>query len=200
MKRYEIDVHPSYGIIQFNRVTGGNSHFFGTAVNQSDYISLKIHLGSREVDMFGMERFRPDDRIPIIQAKMTNHQFATLITTMNIGEGSPCTLEYVNCEKVPPCPQQESQLDAVIKRAVEGVDETSDFVSGYLSEIRAIASKDKIGKKDAERIKHLITIISGRMEDNTKFYGKQIEEVGEKTVQQAKTEIDALLTHRIMPK
>lgn len=194
----EQETHPTYGLMQISRCTGGNQNFFGTGVKQQHYFELRLHEGAREVTEFGDERFSPKGgRIPFVSVKMTAHQFSELITTMNIGEGVPCTISTREYVSVGQCPSQTSPINSVIDKAHEGVLRTEEQLSGYLDEVMKIVSKDSVNKKDREEIKKLVSIINGRMKSNTDFYSKQIEEVGEKVITNAKTEIEAVITSKV---
>lgn len=189
--------HPSYGIIQISRVSGGSQHFFGTPINQTNYFALRIYEGEKTINGSGEEVFDQSQRIPFTEIKLTAHQFSEMITTMNIGNGVPCTISNREYKKVEGCPPQESPLDAVLDNSLNGIANSKEKMDEWLDEINQIMSKSSITKKDREHIAKLTSIISGRLKSDAEFYKEMIMEVGEKVVHNAKTEIDALITSKV---
>jgi hypothetical protein len=84
--------HPSYGHAAFTRVTGGIGRLYGSAItDHGSCVELKISTSELVRDRgLSYEHYYARDRI--ITVMFSEAQFATLITTMNVSEGAPCTI------------------------------------------------------------------------------------------------------------
>ena len=79
----EILTHPSYGMVQFSRVTGGNCRLFGSALEGHNHrIELRIFEAEMHID-HDLHMERPYGKGQIIEVALSAAQFAELLTTMN---------------------------------------------------------------------------------------------------------------------
>jgi hypothetical protein len=84
--------HPSYGVIGVSRVSG-NQPLFDSDVIHGHFIEItireaeKVRTGFTHEHVFGQN--------VVMQLRMSFAQFAQMITTQNVGDGTPCTLHYV---------------------------------------------------------------------------------------------------------
>lgn len=194
----KIEKHPSYAIASFSRITGGDGKFFGTTVNPDHYIVLKIAVGEKEIDWTGKERFY-SDHSSIIEVKMTNNQFAELITTMNTGNGTPCTMYRLQGKGIESAPAQSSKVMNVIENANNKMQEQNEKLVQELNVIRDILENKKaISQADRETIKKALFSVDARIKDGGEFYSKKINDIGEIVKQEIRTEIDAMTTATVM--
>lgn len=98
--------HPSYGMIGLSRVSGGDGVLHGCSVRHHNQIRLRIAHGSYERDL-SHDWYRA--RREIIEVAMSPDQFVTLITTMNCGDGVPCTIKHIDHERMPPPPAEDKR-------------------------------------------------------------------------------------------
>lgn len=186
------ETHESYGLISFSRVSGGGQHFFGTNMTPQHWFELRIHRAKKLVDEFGEEKFWPDhSKANIIELRITAHQFTELITTMNMGNGVPCTLQEVSEKKLDECPQQTVAIDNAINIAIEKTS-GDDYTKETIKKVRDILKSEKaINKKDREILTSAFVDLESRMQSNAEFYKQQLCEVGDKVKTEIKTEINA---------
>jgi len=99
--------HESYGLVGFSRTThgggGDGANLFGCSIKHNHTIVLKIKRATKE-------RSLHDDRYyggeTLIEVEMSPNQFAEAITSMNIGDGMPCTIRYVGRQRMAECPEE----------------------------------------------------------------------------------------------
>lgn len=189
--------HPSYGLVQISRVSGGGQNFFGTQIKPQHWLELRIQSGQKIITAGGEERFSPTygRREHFIEVKMSANQFAELITTMNIGEGVPCTLKYIGGEKVEECPEQTQPIDNAVRTTIKKSEEFGKRSSKEIEDVCEILNSGKaINKNERARIIDLLKFERNSIHRDIIFYKNQICEVGDKLKTEFKTEIDAHLT------
>lgn len=91
--------HPSFGMIGVSRVSGEAS-LFDSDVKHGHYIQITIHEAEKIRTGFTQEHVHA--RKELLQIRMSFAQFAQMITTQNVGDGTPCTLAYVKGDEQEP--------------------------------------------------------------------------------------------------
>src|SRR6185369_5053148 len=110
----ESNKHESFVLISFSRITG-NANFYGSELKQDHYIQLVVLQSEIQRDLT-CDRYFASNRSPLIKLRMSAGQFSELITSMNKGDGVPCTLEYANDKKIQPFPAYEKRKDFVHRK------------------------------------------------------------------------------------
>ena len=188
MKKKEIIKHPSYGMIRFSRVNG-HSNFYGSELEQDNYITLTIKGSYLERDLVN-ERYCEEHRDNKLSLRMTAGQFSELITSLNIGSGVPCTLEYVNGEKVETLEKVESRKEFVHKKFKEEMLEFSATIKEKQSEAIELVKKKTLSKKDVLKLYHNLQYLTQEIDSNIPFFLKCFQEYMEKIVNEAKLEVE----------
>lgn len=189
--------HPAFGTIAFSRHhNGGSQSLFGSSVYHHDTIQLAI----RHADMTrGLNNDWYYGHNEIVECEMSYAQFVEAITNMNNGTGIPCTLTYTEKDgHLPNC--------QFIDKYTEFTDEMSSFLEEQTADAEALydeiktlfETKKSIGKNDRETIlKKLHAIVNGT-KGNTQFIFKQFQKQMDKTVEQAKGEIEAFTQNKML--
>jgi hypothetical protein len=186
-KKSPSEAHPSYGMAGFSRTTGGNFNLFGSSIRHNNTIALRIHRATKHRNL-NTDWYHAGQEL--IEVRFSPTQFAELLTSMNVGDGVPCTIEHVGGEQAPPCPeykQREQYHD-------EFADDLKQIAGGAqkLSErVRELMQQPKLTKAEREEVVSLIDRLIQDIGSNLPFVHKQFNEAVEKTVVEAKGEIDA---------
>jgi len=93
----EITEHPSFALMQFVRVQGGDNILFGSSIKHDNRIMLRINR-SEHCRNFHKFSYYPKEKY--IEVEMSESQFAEAITSMNMGTGVPVTLRSLNGKKI----------------------------------------------------------------------------------------------------
>ena len=116
MRGEETKKHPSYGLIRFSRIQG-HQHFFGSDSRPDSYIELTVSECEHNQDLVQSWYF---PRKELVSLRLTNNQFAELITSLNMGSGVPCTLEFIKGEgKIEQEKEKEYKVDFHKKKTKE---------------------------------------------------------------------------------
>jgi hypothetical protein len=190
----EEQTHPSWGMVVFNRTSGNPGKLFGSQLEQNGhFISLRIKRAFRKSG-HGRDWYRGGETI--VDVWLSAAQFAELLTTMNVGDGVPCTLRQVNREEMPRMPEDEkTEQDRVRNEFVKRTIEVNRDIIQCVKDATEMLNKPTIGKADRKTLATLLSRITCELEHNQPFYVSCFQEAAEKVVVHAKAEVDALVTH-----
>lgn len=195
-------VHPSYAMASFSRVhSGAPNKFFASDVDCQSWIELSIKKAC--------EHYRNGEKYPsahfsghgeYIRVAFTPSQFAELLTTLNVGDGSPCTIKRLDNKCVEDIPDNFSpnSLDYQKQLYKDSMEEFNGQVKESANEVNELLKKKTLSKADKEKIKNVFSYISTQINSNMPYFFDVFKETTDKIVNQAKSEIDATLQHCIV--
>lgn len=195
MEAEEIDKHESYGMIGFSRVTSsGGRNFFGSSIRSSHYIELTIRRAERHRHL---NQYWYHGREELVNLRLSPNQFADLLTSLNVGHGSPCTIQHVGQVRTAECPSvsQRQKYEAEFERDVAA---TITDAEALVAEIRqTLETKQSIGKPERASIAKKLDLMLGHIKNGLPFVQSQFNEAMDKTVTEAKGEVEAFVNHKI---
>lgn len=194
MKPEESKTHPSYGLVQFNRTSnGGRTKLFGSAIkSHANTVRLSVSDNVQHIKGEFGDRYYASGAA-IVEVELSAAQFAELITTMNIGQGVPCTIRRLGFKSIEEPPDETSEADRMhgqfkAKMRAAGR-EFRDYVEGLPAKMEAM----KIPAKHREAIMAPVARMLQEIESNAPFWLQMFEESSEKIVTTAKSEIEAFI-------
>lgn len=187
--------HPSFGMLSFNRTHGGHSNLFGSSIQHNDTIHMVLREG---VVTRGLNDDRYVGEDEILEVEMSQSQFAELITSMNVGTGTPCTIKYLRGKG------RINEADFINKRQQitnefkESMNERMSDAKEFYDEVNELfTTKKSIGKGDREMILRRLANVTQGMESSSKFIFDQFQNQIDKTITEAKGEIEAFAQNKI---
>jgi hypothetical protein len=189
-----VEKHPSYALARFSRISGGHRALFGSSIQSQQTITLTItrarHDRSSNNDWYyGQEE--------LIEVEMSQNQFAELITSMNMGQGIPVTIRHINLERYPNPPFQ-SKADIFAGEFAKSMHNfTIDMKKLVEQSVDMLKNKATIGKGDRDVILKNIDQLVSHISSTIPFVSQQFQESMEKTVVEAKSEIEAFIENKI---
>lgn len=188
--------HPSYGTLLFSRRSGNvATPLFGSSIKHKDVIAMKLYHADitrrlHEDSIYGNK--------VIAEVEMSYSQFAEAITSMNMGTGVPVTIiETEKDGRIPPCnfTDKRMQFNEEFKEKRRKVTEDSQ---NLISEIAALFSEKKsLTKADKENILNKLHHLNMNIGSDMDFISDQFNEQMDKTVLEAKGEIEAFMQNKI---
>lgn len=176
--------HPAYGQISVGRVSG-SAMLYGSDFKHSNYIALRVR---RSALTRSLSADWPHAREELIEIHMSESQWATMICSLNIGEGVQCTLDTVMGEKIPGLPRQ------VPKRHDQYAKENAIHMATAMAGLeKAVELLEGSGLSKAKQ-SELVSLLRKAHQDigvNQDFVAKSFGEHMEDTTQKAKVEINA---------
>jgi hypothetical protein len=187
--------HPSYGMVGFSRGTVGGSgcYVFGSPVKTNHIITLTIRQCERNHHLNQDWYFGGKE---ICEVQMTELQFAQLITSLNVGQGVPCSIGYVNgmdyeTGKMVSKPEvpDPSEIQMVRQEFAGKAKELGEVLSACVAEVEAVVEAAKLSKKDKEAISKALAKFEMEAKHNLPFIIDQLTRSAGKVVGAAKSEL-----------
>lgn len=188
------DSHESFGLFSAHRVHGTRQSLFGSSIEHHNTIRLTIsratHLRDLSHDWYHADK-------ELIEIEMSPSQWAEAITCMNMGVGVPCTLLYVNGERMKDCPKR-SERQVFNKEFDKKIrDITKKFAQG-IEKVRAILEKKSLTKADRIEIMNIFSLLEMELGCNVPFVQHSFSEAMDKTVASAKGEVEAFIMNAVL--
>jgi len=188
--------HESYGMIGVSRVTcRPGVNLFGSSIRHGNTVRLKIKTAEVKRDLHtdwyhGVEG--------LIEVELSPTQYAEMISSMNIGDGVPCTIRHINQEhmKNPPEVKQRQIFEEEFKK---DVDEIKRMCDGGVKEIsKTLLKKGGITVAERKEVNNQISMLMQSVNSNLPFLQKSFNESIDKTVLEAKGEVEAFVTNKVL--
>jgi hypothetical protein len=185
-----IEIHPAYAQISASRVSG-HRILYQSEFKHQHFITISIKKSELHRSL---NRGFPLTREEYIEVSMSEAQWATFISSLNSGCGSPCTLSRFNGEFIPGI---EKTTDT--KTKFKG--ETKRIFKDVLVKLKSLKDKieqTKLPNKTKSDLISLLNTIGSNLISNFDFMAKSFDEHIENTVESAKVEIEAHIQHQIV--
>lgn len=185
--------HPSFGQISFSRIQSTGTSFYGSELKQDHYIQLNIVRSEINRTLtqdwyFGRES--------LVKLRLSSNQFSELITTMNRGDGIPCTLEFVK-EYIPQIEHTESRKDFVHRKFEDRMKQFADTLKDKQAKAKALVNKKTLSKQDIHDINTHLNWMTQEISGNIPFFAKCFQETMDEVVIEAKQEVENAIQHKI---
>ncbi len=190
----ERSTHESYGQIHFSR-TNGRENFYGSELTQEHYITMEVR-NSEIIRDLTHDRYHPIG-VPLIKIRMSSGQFSELITSMNSGTGTTCTIERLKGAKVADLPQQESRKEFVHREFQERMKDFAKTIKEKQVRAAELVKKKSLSKDDIRELTFHLDWLSTEITSNIPFFAEMFQETMDKVVFEAKTEVENAIQHKI---
>lgn len=197
MSRDERETHPSYGMIRVSRIQGGGVRLFGSKLpTHNTFMELEIREGSIGHDL-GRDWYSGSGGKRIVTIHMSNVQFAELITSLNIGDGVPCTIKWDGREEKEEPPLREIELTRIRNAAQKDMNalagRSRDRAKPVLEKLKSL----KLPKGVYEEVAMVFHLVEQDLEKNMPFAAEQFQRAADKVEQAVKAEVDAFMLHAV---
>lgn len=177
--------HPAYAQIRANRVTGGTT-LYGSDFVHHNFITIAIARSELTRELAHDWHFARQDEIEVT---LSEAQWATFVSSLNVGTGTPCTLTHLRGEVVPSLPYRNAaddhkkEVHAKITEATKIVDEAMKALDEELGP--SLSSKKKA------IVMERLTRLRRELGSNLPFVADSLDRHMEQTVEKAKIEVHA---------
>lgn len=183
--------HPAFAQIGASRVSGGK-RLYGSEFQHQNYVCIRIHPSEMHRTLSNEWAFARN--IPYIEVALSEAQWATFVSSMNVGHGVQCTLQYKDGQSIPQLPDPKPQRE----HFKEDVKTAFEKGLGRLDETKAMIEGMKISQKAKDELVKQLGLVAQAMTSNLPFVLDQFDQHMETTVEKAKVEINAYATGAIM--
>lgn len=189
--------HESYGIVGLSRMLHGmgKTRLFGSAIDtHHSTIVLKVQTAERR-HYLAMDWFHA--RKTVVEVELSSAQFAELLTTMNMGDGVPCTIRYIGGKQMEPPPAELIEAEEVQSGFDRDCETLGRKLRTLATDVTAIVGGSRWGKAEKDTVTQSIDSIIQMVSSNLPFVAASFQEATGKMVTAAKAEADAFLTNAI---
>lgn len=192
-----VDEHPAFGMVNLSRVQTNGMFLAGSSILHGNVISLEIKDAQRIHSYGGRSWWF--GRKSLIKIYLSPTQFSELLTSMNVGDGVPCTITRFNGEGRPAITFLPTPVTEAIKH-MEGK------LKGVLGKARMLvktvqkvcAETAGIKKADKETLRSLTIDLENEVGSNIPFAATCFAETMEETVKEAKGAVEEFVQSRIV--
>lgn len=181
------ETHPSFGCIQVSRCSGTVSLFGSPIPHHDHYISVRIHMARRNVWSAGEG---VSARGGIIEIAMSEAQWAALLSSLNIGSGTPCTIMWQRgIGSIPEAlrPLGGTALQRAINRVHSHVSSLPERLRVLTDKVRLLTSK--LPKKHVQDIDSALRGAEQIVQADNAFFLGLVQEELEKIVAAGEAEL-----------
>jgi len=183
---WQPESHPSYGCISLFK-TSGTTRLFGSGFNHQHFMSLRISRAERSRSHGNDHHFERDR---LIEIHMSEVQWASLVSSVGLGSGVPCTINTVYGDPMPEPPAQ-LQIERYHEDIEKAGDQAAKFLDEALAELTALSEEKSPSKTRRAEVLEKVRRARAKLDDSAPFYVKQLHEHMEKVVSDGKAEIEA---------
>lgn len=186
--------HPSYGLVHISRITStGAVRLFGSPLAHH-YGTIRISIGSAKWQ-HGLHHDRYFGGLTgeHVEIEMSAAQFADMITSLNMGGGTPCTIRRLAGVHIPNPPNYDTEAEHIRNNFENSLDKYKAKAREYRKKIEDLTSKLSTKVKDEIRI--ALDVIEDQLGSNVPFVIKQFQEATTKITSAAKAEVDSFVSH-----
>lgn len=176
-----IETHPAYGMMGLSRVSG-RVCLFGSDFVHDRYIALRIKTADVRR---GLSNDWPHAHKEIIEVYLSESQWATFVSSMNVGDGVPCTINTLQGTMVP-------GIKEVTNRKAQFTSELQEHLKTAMSsldELKAMIEASKLSGKAKNELLGLVSKAHQDIAPNVEFVVEQFDEHVERATEQAKVEV-----------
>lgn len=177
--------HPAFGQIAASRISG-HVNLYGSEFHHHGFIAIRINHSELNRSL---SRDWPFPRKEIVEVYLSEAQWASFVSSLNIGSGVQCTISHLNGEGVPEIPslpdrreQFSSEVNAKMEDAKKSITEIIQKIDGL-----------KISEKAKTELKRELSMVSGRITNSVDFVAKSFSEHMEEQTEKAKCEVNAYI-------
>jgi len=178
------EVHPAWGLIGASRVSSTpGAPLFDSDIRHSHYVVVRLSRAKRKRDLSHDYKYGAEE---IVEIAMSEAQWASFVSTMNVGQGVPCTIERIFMERMPGLeyePRLAESMDEVANASAKAMEAINEAFAAYSE------------KKTAANLRSLEAAIANAPANIT-YTAKALSEHAENVVQRASADIEAMVTSK----
>lgn len=154
---------------------------------------IRLSIGTAKwIHGLHYDRYHGSIRGEHIEIEMSAAQFADMITSLNMGNGTPCTIRRLAGDQIPPPPDYATEAEHIRDNFEGSLDKYKAKARTYRKKIEELTQKLSTKAKDEIRV--ALDVIEDQLSSNVPFVVKQFQEATTRITSAAKAEVDAFVT------
>lgn len=186
--------HESFGMLGFYRTQGTSSNLFGSSIKHQHTIRMTLKHATKGRSL---NRDWYSGRGEIVEIEMSQNQFAEIITSMNMGDGVPVTIRRLNGKRMEPCPEENKRQEFEKEFEIKMLKLNDKMKSLTEDAEKILNDKAPVKKSDRDLILNQLRMLRQEVGSNIPFVASQFNEQMDKTVTEAKGEVEAFVMNKV---
>lgn len=182
--------HPAFALIGASRVSG-RTNLYASDFAHNAYMTISIRRSQLNRNLSNDWHFGREE---LIEVALSEAQWATFVSSPNVGSGVPCTLQHLKGEQIPglpdPIPRAHHFGAEVRKRSADSIKALNDLAEA----IDALG----LSKVKADAAKEYVRIAKSALTSGIPFIAEQFDEHAESTIEKAKAEVHGYMVGALM--
>ncbi len=190
----ETSNHPAFGQIRASRCQGGQYTLYGSDFCHNNFVT--ITLSRSELDRT-LSRDWYNQKEELFEVALSEAQWATFVSSMNVGSGVPCTIQRDATYPGYMVPRIDLDKSLVKEKYKE---ETLDAMLEAVERLKILKSNvevSKAGAKEKFAMQGNIDMAIRDITSSIEFVSDSFSRYMEKTVEKAKIEVNAYCTNLV---
>jgi hypothetical protein len=191
----EFETHDSWGMVGIYHQQHNGRQLFGSDVTNCNTLCLRIKTArcSREL---GRDWIMGDKTL--IEITLSANQFADLLTNANVGDGVPCTIEYVMGKGLIEYQPQKPKLEIIEEERDALAEKALSDINSSIAIVKELIEKKKLSKTMGEELLfNMNRALSSLAGGGKEFYKKQAKREVENMVVEAKRQVQSYVDNKI---
>lgn len=183
LNKYDREVHPAWGLIGASRVQTSppGAALFDSDIRHGHTVIVRVGTASRTRSLHHDHHMRDQE---FLEVEMSEAQWASFVSSMNTGDGVPCTIrrreDQIAIPGVPFEPRFEQSMDEVRNAANEALAKIKEAFK---------VVEEKPTKANIKTLRYAIENTPA----NLAFAGKSLTEHAENVVQKSRADVEAMV-------
>ena len=182
--------HPAYGQISVSRVQGGKSYLYGS--DFAHHNTVRIEIRESVITRSGSTE-RPHASSQLIEIELSESQWASMVSSLNVGSGTMCTLLRVAGKEIPNIAQPPDKRESFAKE----ISSTLGKSLSFMRDLEEMLNSSGMPQKKITAMLGVLRQAKMNTQENVDYVSKVFGEHMEDTVSKAKTEVEAYVAGTI---
>lgn len=194
----KVTKHESFAMLEICRTqSSGGQALFGSSILHNNTVRLRICEGSvdRHINTDWYHAGKE-----YIDIEMSQSQFAEAITSMNMGGGVPVTLRRLNGQRIEDCPftNKRMEFENEFEQKMQKLNVQIKTLTEQTEKMFNDKNKKTFTKTDKDNILNELRMLRQEIASNTPYVMSCFNEQMDKTVQEAKGEVEGFVMHKVI--
>lgn len=187
--------HESWGVIGLYHQYHSGRELFGSDVTNHNTICLKIKTAQCGREL-GRDWIMGDETL--IEVTLSANQFADMLTNTNIGDGVPCTIEYVRGIGGIQYKPQKPRIEVIEEERDNLAESVLENIQSSITMVEELVKNKKISKSVGnDLVLNMNKAYSDLVGGGKEFYKKQAKREVERMVVEAKRQVQEYVDSKI---
>lgn len=185
--------HESFGLLSIARGSTSGMTLFGSSIKHREVITLEISTAEMNRNI-NSDYYSP--RKLLISVDMSPTQFAEAITSLNISVGVPVTIRFADGKRMSSCPF-ENKVAQFNSEFADDMKKIGAKANQAVDMLNTLCSLPRVTKKQLDELRSIVTLLRQDIKDDLPYVNKLFTEQIDKTVAEAKGQVEAFITSAI---